>query len=169
MEEWRNVPGYEGLYQVSNYGNVKSIRFNKEKMLKQGKSKTGYLCVGLFLNKSRKSQYVHRLVWLAFNGDVPYGMQVNHMNEDKTDNRLENLNILSSQENLTWGTAQERRKQTWTKIGRIKHIIQYDLKGNQIKEWESIAEAQRALKITHICHCLHNLQKTSGGFIWKYK
>lgn len=168
-EHWRDIPGYEGLYQVSNYGNVKSTRFNKERLLKPGKSKTCYLCVALFFGKSRKTQYVHRLVWIAFNGPAPSGMQVNHMNEVKTDNRLENLNLLSIQGNLTWGTAQERKRQTWSKRGRTKEIVQYDLNGNKIQEWVSINEAQRALKVFHISHCLHNLRKTSGGFIWKYK
>lgn len=112
IEIWKDIPNYEGKYQVSNHGNVRSLKFQKIRNLHPGKTKIGYLSVGLCKDGVKQALYVHRLVWEAFNGPIPENMQVNHINEDKTDNRLENLNLLSPMENLNWGTAQERRLQT---------------------------------------------------------
>jgi len=88
-EIWKDIKGYEGLYQVSNLGNIKSLRFNKEKILKGGLSGTGYLTVNLFNYGKPKSHTIHRLVANNFLSDEKE--QVNHIDGDKTNNRLTNL------------------------------------------------------------------------------
>jgi hypothetical protein len=109
MEIWKSIPGYDGLYEVSNIGSVKSLprkmtkgRVNfisKEKILKYAKT-DGYFNVSLFKDGKRKTIRVHVLVAMAFLGHVPNGhkIEVDHKNDIKTDNRLENLQILSGDE-----------------------------------------------------------------------
>ena len=96
---------------VSNFGNVKSLNYrhtNKERMLKTQLYK-GYVYVFL---KRTKGYRVHRLVYEAFIGPIPDGMQVNHIDEDKSNNRLDNLNLMTPKENCNYGTGIERRAET---------------------------------------------------------
>jgi hypothetical protein len=114
MEEvWKDVIGYEGLYQVSNLGNVKSLdryiykkngsvhRFQKGAMLKNVCGKDGYLTTGLTKDNTRKGYKVHQLVAMAFLGHKPCGHKivVDHINDIKTDNRVENINLVTNREN----------------------------------------------------------------------
>jgi vacuolar-type H+-ATPase subunit I/STV1 len=123
MEIWKPIPQYEGYYEVSNLGNVKSIekivefnhwitnkrhkKLNKEKILKPNNVK-GYLCVGLYKNNMGKYFRVNRLVALAFLGQSE--LQVDHIDNDKTNNKLSNLQYLSCKENLI-------------KARNLKHIV----------------------------------------------
>jgi hypothetical protein len=84
-EIWKDVPSYEGLYQVSNLGRVKSLKFGKEKILKSGTNTKGYFYV-ILCNKNTQPFSIHRLVMRAFVGESD--LQVNHKNGIKTDNRL---------------------------------------------------------------------------------
>jgi hypothetical protein len=100
-EFWKDVPNYDGLYQVSNLGNVKSLRFNKELILKLTKGTNGYLCITLRLLNKSKTYKVHQLVAMAFLGHTPNGLLkvIDHINNDKLDNRLENLQLVSNRYN----------------------------------------------------------------------
>lgn len=100
MEVWKDIPDYQGLYQVSNLGNVKSLRFNKERILSPRQSK-GYYLVGLCLNNKRKTMGIHQLVAIAFLNHIPNGHKiiVDHINDIKTDNRVENLQVITQREN----------------------------------------------------------------------
>ena len=103
LEVWKDVIGYEGLYQVSNFGNVKSLgnEFSrKERLLKLSPQSKGYLTVVLQKNATRKMILVHRLVSEHFIDNPEYKLQVNHLNGDKTDNVIENLEWVSHRENL---------------------------------------------------------------------
>ena len=103
-EIWKSINEYPN-YMVSNMGNVKSLNYRRtgrEKILKPKIEKSGYQRVGLWKNGGKWYQ-VHRLVYEAFVGDIPKGMQVNHINEIKSDNRLENLNLMTPKENTNWG------------------------------------------------------------------
>lgn len=106
MEKWKAVKGYEGLYEVSNYGRVKSVahvscgRHFKEKILKGGKFSNGYLFACLRKDGSNKNHLVHRLVAVAFLDNPENLPEVNHKDGNRTNNRLENLEWCSRSYNL---------------------------------------------------------------------
>lgn len=102
-EVWRDIKGYEGYYQVSSCGRVKSLKYNKEKILKLSQDGGGYYHCDLYLNGNQKTIKVHKLVAIAFLGHKPNGMKivVDHINNVKTDNRLENLQLISHRKNLS--------------------------------------------------------------------
>jgi hypothetical protein len=97
-EIWKDVPEYEGVYQVSSLGRVKSLWFGKEKILKLRENTQGYMQVGLYKEGDVKSYRVHRLIMRLFVGESK--LQVNHKNGIKTDNRLENLEYCTRSENM---------------------------------------------------------------------
>ena len=110
-EEWRDIKDYKNLYQVSSLGRVKSLgndKKRKEKILKPFKNNKGYLQIFLCKENKRKGMLVHRLVCEAFLKN-PYNLpDVNHRNEDKQDNRLENLEYCDKRYNNNYGTRNER-------------------------------------------------------------
>ena len=166
MEVWKDIPGYEGLYQVSNMGRVMSLNYNKTgkaRIMKLNRQKNGYQCIYF----KGKSHTVHKLVWITFNGPVPSGLEINHIEEDKSDNSLENLNLLTHKDNCNWGTIKERLA-----VKKSKPILQYSKNGELIAEYPSIKEASYALGYktsSNILSCLKGRRKTSCGYIWKYK
>ena len=181
-EIWKDVFGFEGLYQVSNLGKVRSLdrlaNFNggiglrKGRVLKLGNNNDGYLQVALSKDGKQTTFVVHRLVYEAFNGKIPEGMQVNHIDEDKTNNSIENLNVMTSSENINWGTGNERRAKSMINHKSLsKPIIQYSLTGEKLAEYESLSDAKRKLTINqgNISSALNGRYKTAGGYIWKYK
>ena len=107
-EIWKNIAGYEGLYEVSSFGRVRSLRFGKTKILKPGKNKKGYLRVSLCKNGKQKTFFVHRLVAQAFLENPQNLPQINHKDENKQNNRLENLEWCSCDYNNNYGTRNER-------------------------------------------------------------
>lgn len=169
IEEWRDIPDYEGIYQASNLGRVKSLERSyrrKEKILKPKLTRDGYYLVGLFKNSNEKFYQVHRLVYEAFNGQIPEGLQVNHINEIKTDNRLSNLNLMTPKENTNYGTGIERRAKS-----KSKPVLQFTLEDILIKEYPSTKQAERETGFSHqnIIKCCKGKYKTAYGFKWKYK
>lgn len=112
MEEWRDIPGFEGLFQVSNMGNVQRIAHCDQYRRKANlgpatfkPNKRGYWEVMLGRPKFRRLYLVHRVVMLAFVGPCPEGLQVNHINGDKRDNRLVNLEYVTGSENMRHASA----------------------------------------------------------------
>jgi len=104
MEIWKSILGYEGFYEVSNLGNIKSLNYNntkKENVLMQNIGSNGYFVVSLSKNNIRKQRTVHQIVAESFYNHIPNGnkLVVNHINFIKTDNRLENLEIVTNREN----------------------------------------------------------------------
>lgn len=107
-EEWRDIPGYEGVYKVSNLGKVKSIKFKNERILKPDKDR-GYHKVSLYTNGTRKKYFVHRLVCCAFLdlNLLSSELVVNHINGIKDDNRLYNLEVISQLANVIDGVIRK--------------------------------------------------------------
>ena len=182
MEEiWKDIKGYEGVYQVSNLGNVKSVerfvkhscggnKVVKEKILKTGK-RAGYYSVLLSKEGVHKNFCVHRLVAEAFL-DNPNNLPcVNHKDENKTNNYVDNLEWCTSEYNQSYGTKGKRVSIKMTNGKLSKPILQYDLDGNFIKEWISGMEIQRQLGFSrgNISNCCLGRYKQSNGYKWKYK
>ena len=119
-ENWKDVIGYEGLYKVSDLRRVKSLNYHrsgKEVILKQCKSKDGYLKVCLFKNGKQTTFSVHRIVALAFINNYNNCPEINHKDEDKTNNCVENLEWCDRKYNANYGTAKERIIKTKIKNG----------------------------------------------------
>lgn len=101
IEKFIDIPNYEGIYQVSNIGNVKSLKHNKEKLLQPLTDKNGYYCVNLWKNSGRKTFRVHQLVAITFLEHIPnmYDVVVNHKDLNKQNNSVKNLELISQREN----------------------------------------------------------------------
>ena len=183
MEEiWKDIEGYEGLYQVSNLGRVRSLgrtiqrrtRWGttvdytmKGKMLKPLHSQGDYCYVHLFdKDGTSTNQKVHRLVAWAFVPNPNNLNEVNHIDENKDNNRADNLEWCKHVDNCNYGTRNERCK---TKLS--KPVQKLDADGNVVAEYPSIIEAER---VTGTCRsqirmCCHGKYKTAGGYRWKFK
>ena len=175
MEEvWKDISGYEGLYQVSNLGRVKHLAIlskNKDKVVKeehlcrQTKGKTGYLSVFLCDKGTQKHCLVHRLVAQEFIQN-PYNFRcVNHKDENKQNNYVENLEWCTHKYNMNYGSVAK-------KIGEAnsKPIMQLDLNGDIIRRYPSVMQAQRETGFSNgwIGDCLRGRRKTYKGYLWKY-
>lgn len=173
MEVWKDVKGYEGLYQVSNLGRIKSLNYKrtgKEKIMKQTKRGNGYLRVDLCKDKKIKTYNVHRLVAMTFIFNEYNKPQVNHINEIKTDNRVENLEWVTSKENVNYGTAIKRRTMKLTNGKGSKPVIGMKKESGYIVEFPSVREVERTLKIghSHVSNCCKGKGKTAGGYKWMF-
>lgn len=168
MEIWKDIEGYEGLYQISSEGRVKSLgndKTRKEKILKGIKDKYGYLYVNLYKNRKLKNLLVHRLVAEAFIDNPDNLPQVNHIQENRKDlNCVDNLEWCDAKYNINYGTRNERV----TKSLSIP-ILQFSKTGEFIRKWESATEAERELGIVNIFKCLKGKRKSVGGYVWRYE
>ena len=168
-EFWKPVVGYEGLYEVSNFGRVKSIKFGKERILKPGTNGRGYSKVVLCKNGKKKRYLVHRLVAEAFLPNPNNLPQVNHRDENKLNNNAENLEWCSAKYNINFGTRNEKVAEKNTNGKCSKTVLQYDLEGNFIREWKSTAECgKNGFNQGNVAECCQGKRKTHKGFIWRY-
>ena len=196
MEEiWKDIRDYEGLYQISNNGNVKSLgrwvyyknkgkRWKKEKILKPSVVKGGYLHVGLHKNGKIKNYLVHRLVAEAFIQNPNNYPQVNHKDENPSNNFVNNLEYCDAKYNVNYGTRNKRvaekmkgkklSEESKNKISEAnsKPVLQIDqLTDTIIAEFPSINEVQRQLGInqSNISKCCLGKINTAYSFKWQYK
>ena len=165
MEIWKDIEGYEGIYQVSNLGRTKRLYKNdKEKILKPFSNKDGYLIVNLCKEGKVKSRSVHRLVAQAFIPNPENKPEVNHKDENKSNNKVENLEWVTSKENNNYGTRTERMAKS-----QSKPIYGINVKTNERIEFPSTQEAGRSgFDQSHIVHCLKGKRKTHKGYKWFY-
>ena len=127
-EQWRDIEGYDGAYQVSDLGRVRSLKFGKVRVLRISKNMKGYLFVNLHRDGKQKNVSVHRLVASAFiENDNILNDQVNHRNEDKTDNRASNLEWCTAQYNSTYNDLHHRTKHSQLKRDKIRPLYRPDL------------------------------------------
>lgn len=178
MEEiWKDVVGYEGYYQVSNLGRVRSLdkevnclkgqkRIAKGKVLKLIPYTNGYLSVRLSADNAQKKVLVHRLVAIAFLPNPNELPEVNHKDEVRTNNCLDNLEWCDRSYNVHYGTALQRMKES----RKVRPVIQKDLDGNVIKRWRSILDAGKGVGVNHssIMRVCQGKQHTSMGYKWEY-
>ena len=169
-EIWKDKKDYEGHYQVSNCGRVKSIKFGKERILKlRTDKKTGYLHVVLCKDGKAKAFTVHRLVAESFLPNPHNYPCVNHKDENKQNNNVSNLEWCSVQYNNTYGTRIERVAEKKTNGKQSKPVLQYTLDGQFVREWESTAECGRnGFNQGNVVACCQGKLKKYKGFIWKY-
>ena len=127
-EVWRDVEGYEGIYQVSDLGRVRSLKFGKVRVLRASKNGCGYLYIGLHKDRKIKTVRVHRLVAQAFIPNSDEGKnEINHINEDKTDNRASNLEWCDRSYNLAYNGLHHRRKHSQPVRDKVKDLYRPDL------------------------------------------
>ena len=172
MEHWKAIAGYEEIYEVSDLGRVRSLKFWKEKILKPQKDKGGYLHVGLSKDGQIKHTYVHRLVAEAFIPN-PQGLEtVNHKDEDKTNNSVANLEWMSNKDNLNYGTRNKRVSEARLNHPAFSKKVQMFDKstGELLATFPSIHEAERVTGIaqSHISSCCLGKLKSAGGYKWRY-
>lgn len=170
MEIWKDIKEYKGLYQVSNLGNVKSLNYRKtgkEKILKSAK-KSGYPFVVLYKDGKVKQTLIHRLVASAFIPNTDNKPCIDHINTNRTDNRVENLMWVTYKENMNNPLTIEK------KIGennpKTKPIIQFSKDGEFMQKWSCIVSVERKLNIPHsnIIKVINGDRKTAGGYKWGY-
>ena len=145
IEEWRPIEGYEGLYEVSNTGRVRSVdryiktcygsyRLHKGKVLSPTKDRYGYLKVILSCNGKCKTINVHKLVAQAFIENPDNLPEVNHINEDKTNNRADNLEFCDHKYNMNYGTRQERYRNTMLEKGHWSGLSREEYEKKRYQE-----------------------------------
>lgn len=187
IEIWIDIAGFEGKYQVSNLGNVKSVakqischqtylRSQREIILRPSKKKNGYLAVSLSFDSKRTYISVHRLVALNFIPNPDKKEVVNHLDGDKHNNRVDNLE---------WNTQSQNVKHCFKSIGRSKpsgmkdikgginplsrKVMQCDLAGNEVRIWNCMNDAKRdGFSIGNIYSCCQGKRKSHKGFKWTY-
>ena len=190
MEEiWKDIKGYEKMYQISNYGRIKSLSrfinsckqyssigyYSKEKIIKQSVSKTGYYICTLCKNGKTRTFKVHRLIAEAFI-DNPNNLPIiNHKDGNKLNNSIDNMEWCDyshnnkeaykqglKESNLKWIVELNKRKR--------KKVNQYDLNNNFIKQYKSVHEAENETKAHHvnIIKVCKGQRITAGGYKWRY-
>lgn len=198
MEEiWKDIEGYEGLYQVSSLGRVKRLCKPKygDHILKGAPDRNGYLRVRLYRNGEGSSIYIHQLVAKAFVPN-PRGLNtVSHLDETRDNNVASNLAWATQKENANMPMFKKRLSErlkkdliegdirnkhiaalskAWRKGAdnhSSKSVVQFDVNGNIIAEYPSQLEASKKTGISNnrISSCCLGNNKTAGGFIWKFK
>ena len=177
MEVWKDIPGYEGAYQVSNFGRVKSLPklvgarktwrtckgyVQQERILKPQDAGWGYLKVTLWKDGTFKQRKIHRLVLEAFcPTDGMDVLNVNHKDENKKNNHLDNLSWVTPSENVNWGTRNER-------VSRANSKPVYCVELDKTFANLTTASAETGARLTALCSCLKGKYKTAGGYHWRY-
>ena len=171
MEVWKDVVGYEGVYMVSNLGRVRGMY---GKILRPLARQHGYLSVFLYGKGNNARKYkqfsIHRLVAEAFIENPNGYAEVNHLDEDKTNNRADNLEWCGHKYNTNFGTAIARRSEKTRYNKHSTPIDQLDLRGNYISTYPSMAEIKRSLGYEQSAICLAAQGKSSQayGYKWRY-
>lgn len=186
MEKFIDITGFEGRYQVSNVGNIKSLerlatggcgnRYRPERILVNGTNRHGYKTIGLWNNGKYTTKTIHRIVAIAFITNPENKRTVNHIDGVRTNN-----NVI----NLEWATDSENQKHAYEKLNRVptflgrfgkdhvssKPIIQTTKSGEYVAEFDSQLEAKKETGINNgsISDCCKGVRQSAGGYKWKFK
>lgn len=174
-EEWKDVKGYEGIYEISNLGNVKS--FYSGKIISQKKNNRGYMVVDLYKNRQRKSFLVHRIVAISFLNKDKLCNDVNHIDENKENNCVENLEWCTHKENVNkWcknntekvGRKQFKSTEKYRKLDM--NISMFNKDGSFIKTYTRASDIKKELNkdISCIIQCCDGKRKSAYGYKWKF-
>lgn len=168
LETWKDIAGFEGYYQISNFGNVRSVtravhhpkggvRVCRSRPIKPALNGDGYYFVVLQKNHTAKPYRINRLVAEAFIGNPANLPCVNHIDKNRLNNHVDNLE---------WCTVEYNNRYSTNKA-----VSQYDDSGKHICDWEAVSDVTRQLRInaSNIIQCCRGKRKTAGGYIWKYK
>lgn len=187
QELWKDIKGYEGLYQASNFGNIRSIVFHNNicrkyriHILKQQIDRYGRKRISLTKNGERKLYQVHRLIAMTFldKQDFKYmdsenkehinlkDLEINHKDENPLNNNVENLEWCSHNYNMHYGNIEEKKRNS----KKTKRIEQYSLYGKYIRTWDSVLDITKDLGISKqsISYCCNKKIHTAGGYVWRY-
>lgn len=171
MEEiWKDINGYNGLYQISNFGKVKSLNYRKSKKEKELTPKInndGYLWVQLFGKPGKNCFLIHRLVASAFIENPNNYPVINHKDENKTNNAVTNLEWCTQRYNVLYSAGKQNRKR---KLSRNKKIAQLRKSGEVIKVWDNLVSIKHETGWNdwHIEECCKGNRKTAKGYVWRY-
>ena len=171
MEEiWKDIEGYEGLYQVSNLGKVRSLNYNrtgKTRLLRPNPNENRYLKVSLCKNGKAKTYKVHRLVAQAFIPNPDGFPEINHIDEDQQNNRVDNLEWCDHIYNSNHGTRNKRISSTklndQQKSKRVRCV-----ETGEVYPSQSEAARQTGMNRSNIAQVCRGERKTVGGFHWEF-
>lgn len=183
MEIWKDIEGFEGIYQISSYGRVKSFKKNKQGYILSNKNKTGwYLNIVLTSENSWKSVKIHRLVAEAFIPNPDNKPEINHVDGNKQNNRADNLEWVTGSENVKHAISMNpdmiKGMNKYNKYSKPKTVQQFNLDGELMAEYPN---CKLASQITGVCQ--RNIysvasqeeyspgltRSQAGGFIWRFK
>jgi hypothetical protein len=158
---WKDVVGYEGHYKVSDAGEIMSVK-KEPKIMSLFPNDRGYMRITITKEGKMKQVFVHRLVTQAFIGEVPQGYSVNHIDGNKSNNKLSNLEIVTFSENNLHAC--------YVLGGTIKSVEQISLDGESLNVFDSITNASRltGTSLESIVKVCRGTRKTAGGFKWRY-
>lgn len=178
MEVWKDIQGYEGIYQVSNMGRVKRLvgyQCKKERILCGRLDKDGYRCVVLHKDGKEKNNKLHRMVAKAFIPNPENKNTVNHIDCNKDNNVVENLEWATDKEQMAHAKKNNRLVYTefqkkQTQLALNKPVRQYTKDGEFVMEYSSMGHAAESMggSRTNIHHACYGEQKTAYGFVWKF-
>ena len=163
VETFVKIEGFEN-YEVSNLGKVRNIKSGR--IIKPSLNKNGYLRLWLCENNKKKYLYLHRIIATAFIDNSEEKPCVNHIDENKTNNDLSNLEWCTERENAIHGTRTKRAAEK-----HFKKVIQLDLNENVLNEFESMKQAEQETGVfaRNISSCCNGKRKSAGGFKWMKK